>query len=269
MKTTDTACYDAVCAETFDDIIFDGRNLKYGAYNLRKTYNKSISISLLATIVVALIIAWLALFRPPNTPPEIKQIIDYGPSIPVSPDYIKPFIPPQVKMDEIIKTQKAANNGPMVIVDRETENTQVATQEELVDQSKTPPSEGNGSSLVPTPSPVDDVFEKEQGYEKFEVNEQASFRNGTVDDFRVWLGKNISYPEEAVTNEIKGMVVVKFAVGKDGKICDVVVEKSIHPVIDGAVVKTLLSSPEWKPAKKNGKPVKVFYHVPVMFNLIR
>ena len=88
-----------------------------------------------------------------------------------------------------------------------------------------------------------------------------------MENFREWLVKKIRYPDEASINGIKGTVFAKFAVGKDGKICDVTVEKGIHPLIDQAVVKALLSSPEWTPAKKNGKVVKVFYHVPVKFDL--
>jgi protein TonB len=111
------------------------------------------------------------------------------------------------------------------------------------------------------------VVDDDIGYKDFEVNEKPMFRGGSVEDFREWLVKRIRYPDEASINGIKGTVFVKFAVGKDGKIGDVTVEKGIHPIIDKAVVNTLLSSPEWTPAKKNGKVVKVFYYVPVKFDL--
>jgi len=38
------------------DIIFDGRNKDYGAYELRKTYNRRIGVSLICTGVVCLLI---------------------------------------------------------------------------------------------------------------------------------------------------------------------------------------------------------------------
>jgi len=153
-----------------------------------------------------------------------------------------------------------------VVVEEVTGKEQPATQDELLDHPTGNLSEGNGPLVVVDRStniiPEDDI-----GYNEFEVNEKAMFRGGTVENFRAWLTKKIRYPEKAAINEIKGTVFVKFAVGKDGKICDVTVEKGIHPIIDQAVVTTLLSSPEWTPAKRNGKPVKVFYHVPVKFNL--
>jgi len=38
------------------DIIFDGRNKEYGAYELRKTYNKRMTTALLVILGVALLI---------------------------------------------------------------------------------------------------------------------------------------------------------------------------------------------------------------------
>ena len=38
------------------DIIFEGRNKDYGAYDLRKTYNKRLRIALLVTAVVVLLL---------------------------------------------------------------------------------------------------------------------------------------------------------------------------------------------------------------------
>jgi periplasmic protein TonB len=115
--------------------------------------------------------------------------------------------------------------------------------------------------------PADGIVDEKTVFNGNLVQEQALFKGGSVDNFRGWLMKKIRYPEEAYLNGIKGMVVVKFTVGRDGKVCDVMVEKGIHPLIDGAVVKALQSSPDWTPAKMNGKTVKVFYHIPVKFDL--
>ena len=38
------------------DILFDGRNKEYGAYDLRKTYNRRISIALITTVVIILLL---------------------------------------------------------------------------------------------------------------------------------------------------------------------------------------------------------------------
>jgi protein TonB len=264
MKTTDTAFKTAVHAETFDDIIFDGRNLKYGAYFLRKTYTNNLSLSLLATLCAAtlfsLLLFWHSKHRPPAEIPKLPATTGTL----VSVDMIPVIFPPSV--NDLPKEAKGtAAAGPMVVVEEVTGKEQPSTQEELLDKSTGNSSEGTGP-LVVVEQKSDGVVD-EITYNEFEVNEKPMFRGGTVESFREWLVKKIRYPDEASINGIKGTVFVKFAVGRDGNIGEVTVEKGIHPIIDQAVVKALLSSPEWTPAKRNGKVVKVFYHVPVKFDL--
>jgi protein TonB len=265
MKTSDTAFKSAVHAESFDDIIFDGRNLKYGAYFLRKTYTNNLSYSMLATLCAAALLSLLLLgysrHRPPVEVPELPPYVGTG-------EFIEsfPVIPPPPPHDIPKEATGAAANGPLVVVDEVTDPVQPPTQEDLINSPTGISADGTGPLVVKTP-PTNNIVDEKDGYNSFEVNEQAMFRGGSVDNFRIWLVKKIRYPEEAARNEIKGTVFVRFAVGTDGKICDVLVEKGIHPIIDQAVVNALLSSPEWKPAKRNGKAVKVFYNVPVMFEL--
>jgi protein TonB len=265
MKTTDTAFKNAVHAETFDDIIFDGRNHKYGAYFLRKTYTNNLSLSMLATLCAAALVTFLLFRYARNSPPvEIPTLP------PTSGTYIFdgpiPVVPPPM-VDELPKEAKGTETGgPLVVVDEVTDPVQPPTQEDLEELLSGNSSQGTGPLIV-ADHQTDGAVDEKDSYNKFEVNEQAMFKGGSEENFRAWLIKKIRYPEEAAINGIKGTVFVRFAVGQDGKICDVVVEKGIHPLIDGAVVKTLLSSPEWKPAKRNGKVVKVFYYMPVMFDL--
>lgn len=264
MKTTDTAFKTAAHAETFDDIIFDGRNLKYGAYFLRKTYTNNLSLSLLATLCAAalffILLFWHFKHKPPVEIPKLSPTTGTFTSV----DMIPVILPPSVN-DLPEEAKGTAAVGPMVVVEEVKGKEQPSTQEELLDKPTGNSSEGTGP-LVVVEQESDGVVD-EITYNEFEVNEKAMFRGGTVKNFREWLVKKIRYPDEASINGIKGTVFVKFAVGRDGKICDVTVEKGIHPIIDQAVVKALLLSPEWTPAKRNGKVVKVFYHVPVKFDL--
>jgi periplasmic protein TonB len=265
MKTTDTAFKPAVYAETFDDIIFDGRNLKYGAYFLRKTYTHNLSLSLLVSLSVAALLTLLIFLHFKNLP-AVENPKPAPPVIVIAPSGITPVTPPPPVTDLPKKETGIKATGPMVVVEEVTDPNQPPTQEELKNQPAGNAIEGTGVLVYIDPAP-DGVVDEEKSYKDYEVNEQAMFRGGSVEEFRAWLVRKIRYPDEAAINGIKGMVFVKFAVGKDGKICDVVVEKGIHPIIDQAVVNALLSSPLWKPAKKNGREVKVFYHVPVKFDL--
>jgi protein TonB len=186
--------------------------------------------------------------------------------ITITPGTVIPVTPLPPPPDDIPREPAGVtNSGPIVVVDQPSNSEPIPTAEHINNTSTDNNTEGAGVLIVI--DPPDKGIIDEPAYERHEVTEQALFQGGTVDKFRLWLIKRIHYPEEAIRHNIKGMVTVKFAVGKDGKICDVNVERGIHPLIDEAVVKTLLSSPKWEPAKLNGRPVKVFYHVPVKFDL--
>ena len=77
----------------------------------------------------------------------------------------------------------------------------------------------------------------------------------------------LKYPEDAKTDGVEGMVKVRFVVGKKGKLEEVSIEQGVHPLLDAEALRVVLKSPKWKPAKKDGKPVKVSYTIPVNFSL--
>lgn len=82
-----------------------------------------------------------------------------------------------------------------------------------------------------------------------------------------YLSKNIVYPAQAVTDKIEGKVVLQFTITKKGRIKDVEVIKSAHPLLDAEAVRVLERMPKWVPGKKDGKPINVKYALPVTFKL--
>ena len=60
---------------------------------------------------------------------------------------------------------------------------------------------------------------------------------------------------------------MKFVVGTNGGIQEVEVEKGVFPSLDAEAVRVIKSSPKWKPGIKDGKPIRVTYHHPVIFVL--
>ena len=90
--------------------------------------------------------------------------------------------------------------------------------------------------------------------------------NSTV-EFTKWVFMNIQYPAEAKANMIMGGVNVMFEVLEDGKVDNVRVAKSAHPLLDEEVVRVVKLSPRWKPAQKNGTPVKTTITFPFVFQL--
>lgn len=79
------------------------------------------------------------------------------------------------------------------------------------------------------------------------------------------IAKNLKYPKSARRNEIQGIVVVRFVVLEDGKVGDIVIQRSLDPECDNAAKKAIKKLKRFTPGRQQGKPVKVWFTCPVKF----
>lgn len=91
------------------------------------------------------------------------------------------------------------------------------------------------------------------------------FPNGTAGLIN-FLNENIHYPEDAEKQGIHGKVIVSFIVDIDGTIKNVEVVQRVHPSLDAEAVRVINAMPKWKPATKQGTPVRVRYSIPISFS---
>ncbi|MEM9821035.1 MAG: energy transducer TonB, partial [Bacteroidota bacterium] len=86
-----------------------------------------------------------------------------------------------------------------------------------------------------------------------------------------FIYKNIKYPPIARENGVEGAVVIRFVVDKDGKVKEPLIVKDIGAGCGNEalrVVKMMNNMPQgWVPGKQRGKPVKVYFNLPVRFRL--
>lgn len=100
----------------------------------------------------------------------------------------------------------------------------------------------------------------------YEVDEMPSFPGG-LNGLMTFLAQNMVYPVTAQENGVQGRVTVSFVVETDGSITDVEVAHSVDPFLDREAMRIVKAMPKWTPGKKDGKPVRVKYTVPVVFRL--
>jgi len=82
-----------------------------------------------------------------------------------------------------------------------------------------------------------------------------------------YISRNTKYPEVAKNNKIQGKVIVRFCVSATGSVDRISILKGINPELDTEAARVVSSLPEFKPGKQGGKPVPVWYMVPVNFTL--
>lgn len=97
-------------------------------------------------------------------------------------------------------------------------------------------------------------------------NVRPQFPGGNK-ELAVFLSKNIKYPESAKQNKISGKVVVMFQVDVDGTISNVSIAQSLTPECDKEAKRVVSLMPKWTPALQNGKPIRSFYQIPIVFKL--
>ena len=101
--------------------------------------------------------------------------------------------------------------------------------------------------------------------EIFEVVEQdAEFPGGQAALLK-YIRENTKYPAIALEQDVQGMVILRFVVERDGRVGDIEVKKSLSAECDREAVRVIKSLPRFVPARKEGRPVRKWFTVPVRF----
>ena len=82
-----------------------------------------------------------------------------------------------------------------------------------------------------------------------------------------FIKNNIKYPEEAKAQKISGRVILRFIVSTEGKAEGISVLKGVNPLLDAEAVRVVSRLNGFTPGMQGGKPVNVWYMVPVNFSL--
>lgn len=90
---------------------------------------------------------------------------------------------------------------------------------------------------------------------------------GGINGLRSFISKNINYPVVAQENGIQGTVYLRFEVTKSGKVGKVEIQKGADPLLNDEAVRVIKTLPDFKPGSQNGKPVNVWFSIPVVFKL--
>lgn len=248
------------------DIVFEGRNKLYGAYDLR---NKNTRTNLKALIIGAVVFA-VAVATP--------MILDFIGSVTSKGDdglhekitavklppkeekpkeNIPPPPPPPPKVDQVkfVKPVVAKTN----------EVTEEPPKVEDIKDKKLGAETIKGNNEAPlTIEPVgngpahQDVVEDNSVYNSAGVEVQPNYPGG-IDKFYKFISNNYTTPEDCPG----GKVMVSFVVEKDGSITDIKVIRDIGYGAGKEAERVLRKSPKWTPAEQNGKKVRCTYIVPI------
>ena len=118
-------------------------------------------------------------------------------------------------------------------------------------------------------NPPDDTGDDEQLPDDIPVrfsSDKAEFPGGLSAMYQ-YLKDNLNYPEAAKQAGVTGTVYIDFVIEKDGRVSNVVVLRGIGFGCDEEAVRVIQSMPPWKPARQNGRKVRLAMVIPVKFTL--
>lgn len=128
--------------------------------------------------------------------------------------------------------------------------------------------ETSEDKVVEIYAPVLQAEEEEVEEEIFViVEDMPKFKGGDINTFREWVQKRVRYPELAAENGIQGRVFITFVVETSGNVSNVTVSRSVDALLDEAAKEAVSASPKWEPGMQRGRPVRVRYSIPIIFQL--
>jgi protein TonB len=246
------------------DMVFEGRNKEYGAYEDRKKSSKRHGLALIIAVSVFTIGVSAPVLIKALKPErkvrnvEVTSLADIKIDKPIENKIEEPPPPPPMK-----NTVKFT--PPEVTTEEVTE--EVKTVDELKDtkaQISVADVKGSDDANAVDVADLKVVEEKEEPLQF--VEQMPEFPGGT-DAMMKFLNSNIRYPSIATEMGITGRVILQFVVDKHGKINNVKVLRGIGGGCDEEAIRVVKAMPGWKPGRQNGKEVPVYFTLPVVFQL--
>ncbi len=251
-------------APAFDDIVFEVRNKEYGAYRLRKKYNRNVLIAMLIGVMIlatAVITPYLNAKAAEKTRKRTERQVEIKmENLDQPAETVAPPPPPPPPPADVVQQAKYV---PPVVVDsiKPEDNVQLMT----ADQAQV---EVKNEDVVEVKQEVKvEVQEEAPEPEPFVVVEEMPMYPGGDAALLKYIGEHTVYPEVAKENNIQGRVIVRFCVTSKGAVNQVSVLKGVDPELDKEAIRVVSGLPPFKPGKQGGKPVPVWYMVPITFTL--
>ncbi len=260
------------------DLIFENKNKDYGAYELRKTYNRRITRALVITAsiaILALLGSVLASTLDANKKNTIKQqeinladIKQEEPKVIPPPPPPPPKVePPKVEMKQftppVIKKDEEVEKPPPPQEELKEAKIDVVNQEGIKDLNiQVPVVPDQGKQIVEVKKEDDEnkIFDK--------VEIEASFPGGDS-KWRQYLERNANGQVATDNGAPEGTytTVVQFVVDKEGNISDVRSLTNHGYGMEEEAMRVIKKGPKWNPAVQNGRQVKAYRKQPITFQV--
>ncbi len=268
----------SIFQKSWTDIVFEGRNKSYGAYQLRnenpRTTLTALFLGLTSLIAIGGILFLVqgikddvVITAPVFDDPIVVTTYNYQPPPPQQPagnslpveketenndekDLVDPEIVSTDQAEDVRTNQETRDNVPPTSGESENtnQNTGATGGGNTGTQTTTIPAPPAGPEIVPT----------------YRLDRLPEFPGG-INKFYKYIGNNFERTD--VGNSGAKTVLLSFVIERDGTMTDIKVIRSAGPEIDREALRVLKSlKTKWSAGLKDGEKVRTLYTLPITVN---
>lgn len=264
--------WQQVTSNERNDAVFKNRNREYGAFAIRRDYDKRLML-IVGGMIVGVGVLFAATRNDEYHAKANKPKVIFEQWI-LEPNRDKP----EVETEEKQATESNPQPLAKMLAFREPKPADTPTDEpDIPEEGKNlggqdnPDGPDNGGPKPPLPPGPPTGGEEETGGEQGPVkipDEPAQYPGGHEEMLK-FLGSKIIYPQIAYELGLQGKCHIQFVVSKKGDISDVKVMRGVEdcPECDKEAVRVIKSMPLWRPGRVKGKAVDSYFNLPVKFAL--
>lgn len=266
--------------KSWDDLVFEDRNVDYGAYAVRKSYTGNLASGFFLSVsfggllfVVPMVMSLFDddsgkdIFIPAK--PKANDTLVF---VNVTPPEFKPPQPPAPPKPPVTPPVETplTNIAPVVSTTAPLETT-IPTVDDVLQNPPAPPEGVDGGIAGGVEGgqgtvPVEPTGGTDIGKEWLVPQVQASYTGG-MEAMYSFIRSKIHYPGSARRMGLEGTVYVSFVIGRDGKVTKVEVIRGLSPDCDKEAARVIALLPGWNPGRQNDVPVMVRMTLPIKFAL--
>ena len=272
-----------ILSKNWNDILFEGRNKNYGAYELRADTGKrnlKALIALLALLAFAYVLPFI-----------VKGITSAVESL--GSDQVTELsnIEAEEEEEEIVVEENKPDEAPAETVTEMASSIQftvpeitdnVAEDKELIAQQKAQEArakmgefnfQGNDETSTNIKSDKKQLGDVASGgggegeAKVFTYVEQMPVFPGGEAALQKFIHDHLKYPAVSLEEGVQGTVMLRFVVNENGSVGEVQILKSLDTYCDREAKRVVQSLPRFTPGRQQGKPVKVWFQFPIRFEI--
>lgn len=278
---------------SLDEIVFEGRNQAYGAYQLRQAYNSHLrrGLGVMMSLCALLAIGGTAwqLQHPVISCPIIRPVT----ATPMPPPtYLaeapkpKPIAPPAKPNQPRLATTTAATPRAAATLPTEVTKDELVPTKPPIKMEIPEAASGlatTGPAVIGTAdvagSATGSVTGKAEGGNEGSTGDGAAVAGpyvvvekmpefvGGAEALMRYLRSHLRYPSTALREQAEGRVFVSFVVQADGTIADISVPKGLGFGLDEEAQRVVSQMPAWKPGRQSNHAVPVRFTLPITFKI--